>query len=63
MSALDVVDDEDLETFLRVELDGSVDLATSLRFCVNVFCFIVVGCQPIPGHGRVRYNFALHRRT
>jgi len=46
MSALDVADDEDLETLLRVELDGSVDLdkeAAFLRVCVEVFCFIVVG--------------------
>ena len=43
MSALDVVDDEDLGTSLLVELNGSVDWdreAAILRVCVDVFCFM-----------------------
>jgi len=47
MSALDVADDEDLGTLLRVELNGSVDLdkeAAFLRVCVDVFCFMSWRC-------------------
>jgi len=45
MSALDVADDEDLEIFLRVELNRNGDLDKEqpaiLRLCLY---FLVIGC-------------------